>query len=77
MDIKSIEISRSFLERLLHLHEDDPEGLADRVRFEVAEGALGSAAGLAPDDGGIGLMVLNGEDGSATVLTLKTDSDEV
>ncbi|WP_123643879.1 hypothetical protein [Histidinibacterium lentulum] len=77
MDIRSVEISRSFLERLRELGEEALESLPDRVRFEIAEGPLGDAAGAAPDDGRVGVMIINGEDGPAAVFTLKMDPEEI
>ena len=75
MDIRSVDISRSFLERLRELGEEGLDGLPDRVRFEIAEGPLSDATGATPDDGGVGVMVINGEDGPAAVFTLKVDPE--
>lgn len=77
MDIKSVDISKSFLERLREIGEEALESLPDRVRFEIAEGPLGDAAGATPDDGCVGVMVINGEDGPAAVFTLKVDPEEI
>ncbi|KAA9007788.1 hypothetical protein [Histidinibacterium aquaticum] len=74
MDIKSVEISRSFLELLGELGEDVVQGLPDRISFEVAEVPAAEAASLAAHDRSVGVMILNDEDGPTTVLTLKLDA---
>ena len=75
MDLTSIELSKALLQLLRDLPEDQLEGFVDSLRLKVAEAANGSTASLAPDDGGIGVMVLHGEDGSTTVLTLEVEPD--
>lgn len=74
MDVKSIELSRSFLQLLLDLSEDEVERFVDAIRFEVAETGNGAPAAFAANDGAVGVIVLNGEEGAATMLTLKLDS---
>lgn len=75
MDIESFEFSRSFLERLKGLVEEHGEGILDSLRFEVAEGPMGDTASLAYDDGRVGVVILNREDGSSTAFALKSDPD--
>ncbi len=75
MNLTSIEISRSLLELLRRLEEDELESFVDALRFKVAESALGQTATLATDDSGVAVIVLNGEDGTSTVLTLEVDAD--
>ena len=75
MDLTSIEISRSLLQLLRDLPEDGIEGFVDTLRFQVAETAHDAAASLASQGGGVGALVLNRQDGSATVLTLEVQSN--
>jgi len=74
MDVKSIEISKSLLELLRNLPEDEVKGFVDALRFDVAERASGEAAALAEDGGAARIAILHDEDGAATILTLKLDA---
>jgi len=74
MDVKSIDLSRSLLQLLRDLPEDQVEGFVDALRFEVSETGDSNAAAFAANEGVVGMVVLNGEDGSTTLLTLKLDS---
>ncbi|MBF9031905.1 hypothetical protein HKCCE3408_16010 [Rhodobacterales bacterium HKCCE3408] len=75
MDITSIDISRALLERLRDFGEDGAERLFDGVRLEVRERAVAGPASAAGDDGLVGRIVLNTEDGTATILTVEFDAD--
>lgn len=75
MDLKSIEISRSLLELIRDLPEDEVERVVDTLRLQVAESGDGAAASLAADDGRVFRIALNREDGSTAVVALKFDPD--
>ena len=77
MDISAIQFSKSFLETLAELGDDERERLLDRLELEVFETAVDPAAILADDPGLVGWVVLDGEDGATTFLALKGDSDQV
>ena len=74
VDLTSVEISKSLLELLRSLDEDDLEGFLDALRFKVAKSADRNTASFAPDDSGVAMVVLNGEDGTSTVLTLEIEA---
>lgn len=75
MNLKSIEISKSLLERLESLPEDELEGFVGSLRLNVAESADGDATRFAADDGMVSMIVLHSEDDTLTFLTLEGDAN--
>ena len=74
VDLTSVEISKSLLELLRSLNEDDLEGFLNALRFEVPECADGGTTSFASNDSGVAVLVLHGEDGTSTVLTLEVEA---
>ena len=77
MQIDSIRFSESFLKTVADLGKDARESLLSSLELEVFEAPVDPATVFADNPGIVGWVVLDGEDGATTFLTLKGDSYQV